>query len=232
MLTKFNLCFPKKTVVDPLLDQGGADPYQGAHPILMDFMHMKTPEDASLLYHQTPAHGGPGGQSFFGYTAEMDLANPAHENFAVTDTDQEDYHKSPGYTSTSHTSPLGGEGGTSKRPVAQNMLFISKDTKYQSYYTPFKVNTINVYAKYLTHGGGYGAKCAKKGKKGGQEVLSLGDIHSAVNDAAKTVKWYQQTVTSNAVATKRRTPYIPAGVLDSKMFEYASASLKNRYVYN
>lgn len=219
-------------MVYPLLDQGLQDPYQGGHPILMDFMHMKTPEDASLLYQTPHSVTSPGQQSFFGYTATEDLSNPAHENFAVTETDQEIYHKSPGYTSTKHTSPLGGEGA--KRPVAQNMLFISPDTKYQSYYTPFKVNTINVYAKYLTHGnGGYGkgSKC-KKGKsdEDDEDELSMEDVHDAVNDAAKTVKWYQKTVTSNAVATKRRSPYIPAGVLDSKMFEYASASLKNRYV--
>lgn len=109
-------------------------------------------------------------------------------------------------------------GEASKRAAAQDMLF----AKHYNYYTPFKVNTINVYAKYLAHGN---EKCGKGGKMG---KLSSGDIEAAMKQAGATVNWYQDTVNKNGVETKRKTPYIPSNMLDAKLFEYASAYLKKR----
>ncbi|KAJ6215931.1 hypothetical protein RDWZM_010431 [Blomia tropicalis] len=200
--------------MDPLLDPTnvGATPFHDdTQSLMLNFMPVSGGDEMLTGVNPLNSQGG------FYYGSP----NPTHNNFAIANNEHDIYQKSSQYSTTSHESPMEYIAET-KRPVAQDMLFTSKESNHQSYYTPFKYNTINVYAKYLTHGNN--GKCYNK--KGGQ--LSLDDVKKSAKEAADTVDWYESTVRENAIATKRRLPYIPNGVLDSKLFEYASAILMKR----
>ncbi|KAH7644887.1 heme peroxidase-like protein [Dermatophagoides farinae] len=127
-------------------------------------------------------------------------------------------------------------------PVAQNMLFSEQNNNY---YTPFKVNSINVYSDYLTDdddddddgdsddGHNNGEQNDSKRKYcSNKKNISGKDVDDAIKNAAAKLKWYSRTIEKNAIQTKRRSPYIPHGMLDSKLFEYASKYLKDRKCLN
>src|SRR5699024_3944993 len=109
------------------------------------------------------------------------------------------------------------------QPVAQNMLFYHADQ-----YRPFKVNPVSVYGQYMSSDTSvYHRKCPRN-EGPHQQKLTEQDIENAVRYAASTVDRYASTITDNAMETNRRTPYIPNGVLDSKVFEYASQYITKR----
>ncbi|KAH9420346.1 hypothetical protein DERP_013794, partial [Dermatophagoides pteronyssinus] len=133
-------------------------------------------------------------------------------------------------------------------PVAQNMLF-SEQQKNSNYYTPFKVNSINVYSDYLTddddsdngdddddeddNGDNNGEQNDSKQKYcPNKKDITRKDVDDAIKNASSKLKWYTRTIEKNAIQTKRRSPYIPPGMLDSKLFEYASKYLKDRKCLN
>ncbi|XP_075676001.1 salivary peroxidase/catechol oxidase-like isoform X2 [Dermatophagoides pteronyssinus] len=133
-------------------------------------------------------------------------------------------------------------------PVAQNMLF-SEQQKNSNYYTPFKVNSINVYSDYLTddddsdngdddddeddNGDNNGEQNDSKQKYcPNKKDITRKDVDDAIKNASSKLKWYSRTIEKNAIQTKRRSPYIPPGMLDSKLFEYASKYLKDRKCLN
>lgn len=180
-------------------------------------------EDVDHLHppHQTPSSDVPHLHHHHDQTNALPLAPSYHlhthdtDSYINFDMIQKHPKKKSDNVAASPASMSSSEG--SKRAAAQDMLF----AKHYNYYTPFKVNTINVYAKYLAHGN---EKC-KGGKMG---KLSSGDIEAAMKKAGATVNWYQDLVNKNGVETKRKTPYIPNNMLDAKLFEYASAYLKKR----
>lgn len=197
------------------------DPFQSG-PVLMDLMQLDNAE-AEKLY--------PNNGLFEPFTSKFSQIGNAAEDFGHSTKNE----LIPVYQQLQNNYPeLYDEGNTeepkikptdptynmveSKAPVAQQMLFY----KNNDYYMPFKVNSMNVYAKYLSRGQG---KCPKYSS---QSKLTVGDVQSAVKSATETVEWYESTITDNALDTKRREPYIPNGVLDSKVFEYASQYLKKK----
>lgn len=221
VLMTFDLCLPSGSV-DMLLEN---DPFRST-PILVDLMHIdqssgnKYYGDDLVMQPFLPKIAGVALdlQEDFGHANKEEL-RPIYGDLRASGKLFDERSK----VSSRHSARMAAKPREMElnSPVARDMLFY----KSSNYYMPFKVNSMGVYGKYLSIVG-YG-RCSKKDAKN-RSKLSLEDVKKAIDYAVDTVDWYENTVTDNAMETKRRTPYIPQGVLDSKVFEYASQYLKKK----
>lgn len=163
----------------------------------------------------------------------------------------QDQHEQQEFVEQDQPSNAGGNGGNhnggsaslttmeTMEPAAKPILMLDSDQWSASdenhFYTPFKVNAMNVYSRYLLQDDhdqhdeqdsdyehDFDDKCSSKAS----QALTSEDVEDAVNDGVAAMRSYARTIQQDAEQTNRREPFIPAGVLDSKIFELTTLNLK------